>query len=76
MRYRLRTLLIVLALGPMLLAGAWFARESLCVSARRERIAALQAEIDRREARLQRLIGELAELQTAFPTETRQEQSP
>jgi len=25
MRFRLRTLLIVLALGPMVLAGAWFA---------------------------------------------------
>jgi len=25
MRYRLRTLLIVLSLGPMVLAGAWFA---------------------------------------------------
>jgi len=25
MRYRLRTLLIVLALGPLVLAGAWFA---------------------------------------------------
>jgi hypothetical protein len=25
MRYRLRTLLIVLALGPMVLAGAWLA---------------------------------------------------
>jgi len=24
MRYRLRTLLIVLALGPIILAGAWF----------------------------------------------------
>jgi hypothetical protein len=24
MRYRLRTLLIVLALGPMVVAGAWF----------------------------------------------------
>ncbi|MCI0361540.1 MAG: hypothetical protein L0211_23905 [Planctomycetaceae bacterium] len=24
MRYRLRTLLIVLAVGPMMLAGAWF----------------------------------------------------
>ena len=26
MRYRLRTLLIVLALGPPVLAGLWFAR--------------------------------------------------
>jgi hypothetical protein len=25
MRYKLRTLMIVLALGPMVLAGAWFA---------------------------------------------------
>ena len=27
MRYRLRTLLIVLALGPPVLAGAWIARD-------------------------------------------------
>jgi hypothetical protein len=29
MRYRLRTLLIVLALGPPVLAGAWFAARAL-----------------------------------------------
>jgi len=29
MRYRLRTLLIVLALGPAVLAGAWMAAEGL-----------------------------------------------
>ena len=29
MRYRLRTLLIVLAVGPMVLAGAWFAMSAI-----------------------------------------------
>jgi hypothetical protein len=29
LRYRLRTLLIVLALGPVVLAGAWWAWEQL-----------------------------------------------
>jgi hypothetical protein len=29
MRYRLRTLLIVLALGPLVLAGAWFLTDAI-----------------------------------------------
>jgi hypothetical protein len=35
MRYRLRTLLILLAVGPPLLAAAWQAREVLIAAAQR-----------------------------------------
>lgn len=38
MRYRLRTLLIVLALGPVVLAGAWWAYDTYRPRSRAERI--------------------------------------
>jgi hypothetical protein len=46
MRYRLRTLLIVLALGPPLVAGAWFGFQELqAEELRRQRDDALIARI-------------------------------
>jgi hypothetical protein len=54
MRYRLRTLLIVLAVGPLLLAGAWWKYSAWLVDQARQK--AIEAEKAR--------IAELIELTT------------
>jgi hypothetical protein len=42
MQYRLRTLLILLAIGPLMLAGAWFgAKAVIAYNREQERIARL-----------------------------------
>jgi hypothetical protein len=45
MRFRLRTLLIILAIGPPLLSGAWLVWRHHTAIARKARIEQLEAEI-------------------------------
>jgi hypothetical protein len=52
MRYRLRTLLIVLALGPPLLAGAWMVWNHQAAITRQKRLERLKAELAELESRL------------------------
>jgi C4-dicarboxylate-specific signal transduction histidine kinase len=62
MRYRLRTLMILLAIMPPMLAGPWFIRENLRRFARQQTRAEINAEIERRvvERRAQESQGALS----------------
>ena len=58
MRYRLRTLLILLALGPVVLAGQWFAGDWALDKYRTSQ----QIEKPLKEQRLRRIMDEMDEL--------------
>jgi hypothetical protein len=62
MRFRLRTLLIVLTLGPMVLAGAWFGIASLWQNSS----WALERELERTEKELALRRAELRMLRAEY----------
>jgi hypothetical protein len=62
-RYRLRTLLIVLALGPPMLAGIWLGWNHHVITTHQRRIKQLQVRYDALSARYNASLAELERLQ-------------
>ncbi|HEY2411321.1 MAG TPA: hypothetical protein VGI40_03715 [Pirellulaceae bacterium] len=62
MRYRLRTLLIILALGPPMLAGIWLGWKHHLTMTRQRHIKQLQSRYDAFSARCNASLAELEQL--------------